>query len=111
MSKGEALPFQSGLVPDLTSIKSKFTQHAFLTDSLGVPTCTCVLLKLVSPVHHLLVPLGAVLSIPASSFRLHLADVKCPPKPGDRQQPALPVLVGRGQQLGQVTTPRHKVCI
>lgn len=76
-----------------------------------VPTCTCVLLKLVSPVHHLLVPLGAVLSIPASSLRLHLADVKSPPELGDRQQPALTRLVGCGQQLGQVTPPRHKVCI
>lgn len=47
------------------------------------PTCTCVLLKLVSPVHHLFMPLGAVLPFPASSFRFHLTDVKCAPEPGD----------------------------
>lgn len=50
---------------------------------INPPTCTCVLLKLVSPVHHLFMPLGAVLPFPASSFRFHLTDVKCAPEPGD----------------------------
>lgn len=60
-------------------------------------TCTDVLLKLVAPVHHLLVPLSTVLSVNPGSLGLHFAHVKSAPELGHSQQPSLLRLIRRGQ--------------